>query len=129
MLFHCYNDSIYERVDRMKIYYSFHYPLKWHILPEFTSSFYWGLCYSIISFMCVFWMIVVCPFSFDHCVVLLVLRFWFPLWYLQTLLKLKKKKKKLCCSQYIYWLYKGVRISLCFLPVIYILSLGNLHPM
>jgi len=58
------------------------------LLQHLSSPLYflWGLRYSILSFMCnVFW-IVICPFSFGHCVVFhsSVYRFWLPLWYLQT---------------------------------------------
>ena len=37
--------------------------------PEFTPSILWCLCCSIFSFMCNVLQIVVCPFSFGHCVV------------------------------------------------------------
>ena len=56
--------------------------------PEFNPDFQWGSCYSICSFLCGVLWIVVCPYSFGHCVVcpssiyLLLL----PIWYLQTLL-------------------------------------------
>jgi hypothetical protein len=43
---------------------------------EFTAGFYWGLCCSIVNFLCrclSYW-----PFSFCHCVVCpsLIYRFW-----------------------------------------------------
>ena len=40
--------------------------------PEFTRSFQWGSCYSIFSFVCMFFVdrcLSFCTFSFDHCVV------------------------------------------------------------
>jgi len=48
--------------------------------PEFTPCFYWGSCNSIFSFMCNVLKIVVCPFSFGHCVVCSssINGFWLP---------------------------------------------------
>ena len=52
--------------------------LQWYLLntsgagtahPSGAPEFSWGSCYSIFSFMCIVLKIVVCPFSFDHCVV------------------------------------------------------------
>jgi len=60
-------------------------------LPEHLSSppsFWWSSCYSLFSSICNVLQIIVCPFSFSHCVVCLssIYGFWLSLWYLQTLL-------------------------------------------
>jgi hypothetical protein len=70
----------------------FVYDLSLSGATEFTHGFYWGSCYSIFSFICMFcrsffvllyfffWPLC-CLFFFD-------IRFWLPLWYLQTLLRM-----------------------------------------
>jgi hypothetical protein len=60
--------------------------------PEFIPSFWWGSCYSIFSFICMFCgsLFVLCAFSCGHCVVFSsIYGFRLPLWYLQTLLAIK----------------------------------------
>jgi hypothetical protein len=55
--------------------------------PEFTLSFKWGSRCSIFSFLCNALWIVVCPFSFGHCVVCpSIYGFWLLRWYLQSFL-------------------------------------------
>jgi hypothetical protein len=47
------------------------------------SGFWWDLCCSIFSFLCNALWIVVCPFSFGHCIVCpSIYCFWLLLWYL-----------------------------------------------
>jgi hypothetical protein len=57
---------------------------------EFTPGFQWGSCYSIFSFMCMFCrsLFVLLYLFFCHCIVYSssIYGFWFPIWYLQTLL-------------------------------------------
>ena len=56
---------------------------------EFTPGFKWDSCYSIFSFLCMFCrslfvllIFFLLPFC---CLSLFDLRFWFPIWYRQTL--------------------------------------------
>jgi hypothetical protein len=60
------------------------HPVRAH---EFTPGFKWGSCYSVISFQCNVLYIVVCTFSFGHCVVCpsLIYGYWLLLWYVQAL--------------------------------------------
>ena len=77
------------------------------IFPEtgvFTVQpvFVFGLCFSILSFLCNIWEIIVYPFSFGNCTVFCFLPchwtvcsssiygFWLPLWY--TSIKHRKMK-------------------------------------
>jgi hypothetical protein len=66
--------------------------------PEFTPGFYWGSCYSIFRFMCMFVdrCLYFCTFSFGHCVVCSssIYGFWLPLWYRQTLLTTESTTNK-----------------------------------
>jgi hypothetical protein len=52
--------------------------------PEFIPSFWWSSCCTIFCFLCNASQIVVCPFSFGHCLVrpCPIYGFWLPLWYL-----------------------------------------------
>jgi hypothetical protein len=76
--------------NEIKMYICPKYPKLWYLLvhrsgvPEFTPGFYWGSCYSIFSFMCMFCRCCL-SFFFDHCVVCpSIYGFYLPLWYLQT---------------------------------------------
>ena len=55
--------------------------------PEFTPSFQWGSCYSIISFMCMFCrsLFVLLYFFLPLCCLFFDFRILITLWYLQTL--------------------------------------------
>ena len=60
-------------------------------LTSFYPSFWWGPCYSIFGFMCMFCGSFFVLFSFGHCIVCpSIYGFWLPLWYLQTLFKIKQ---------------------------------------
>jgi hypothetical protein len=58
--------------------------------PEFIPSFYWGSCYSIFSFICMFCrsLFVILYFFFGHCIdsSSSIYDFCLSLWYLQTFL-------------------------------------------
>jgi hypothetical protein len=57
-----------------------------HIVPTLNKTFDFDLIGLTISYVCVLY-IVVCPFSFGHCVVCSsIYGFYLLLWYLQTLL-------------------------------------------
>jgi len=58
--------------------------------PEFTPGFEWDSCYSIFSFMCMFCRLLFVLFLLA---IVLSVRFWLPLWYLQTLLIVKESIK------------------------------------
>ena len=61
--------------------------------PEFTPSFS-GICFTRSYVLCVCFVdhyLSFCPLSFGHCVVCpaSIYRFFLPLWYLQTLLRIR----------------------------------------
>ena len=65
--------------------------VKQELLIPFRDT--WVQWCSIFSFMCSVLHIVVCPFSFGHCVVCPAINEFWPLWYLQTFLRTNKLKK------------------------------------
>ena len=51
---------------------------------EFTSEFWWSSCCSIFNLLCSTVTVIICPFSFGHCIVgpSSLYGFSLPLWYL-----------------------------------------------
>ena len=67
--------------------------------PEFTPSCKWGSCCPIFSFLYNASWIVVCPFSFGHCIVCpSIYGFWLLRWYLQPFLHRQNGRNVQCTS-------------------------------
>jgi hypothetical protein len=59
-------------------------PKLYPTIVGFKTGFKWEICCSIFSFQCSVLQIIVCPFSFGHCIVYRsIYGFWLPLWYLR----------------------------------------------
>ena len=62
-----------------------------------------------------------CTFSSDHCAICSWIDgFWLHLWYLQTLLisVVSRYTARLYYNQFIYWLYKDIRINMCLIRLL-----------